>query len=104
MPDSVLDGLRFKKPPSISRRGSGHGRVGRPPGSLNKTPSNRAAGRTGVSGKGGKAGGKGGKGGKAGKIKRQNTSLVSNVPFERQRFGNLRGMVFRAQNIGKFNY
>lgn len=90
MPDPVLDSLRVKKPPPISRRGSGHGRVGRPPGSLNKNPSSRGAGRGGMSGKGGKAGGKGGK---AGKLKRQQSSLVSNVPFERQRFGNLRGLI-----------
>lgn len=87
-----MENLHVKKT-NISRRGTGHGRVGRPPGSLNKNTANKV-GRGGLSGKGGK-GGKAGA--KNGKVKRgpvacsTSASNTANVPFERQRFGNLRG-------------
>ena len=97
IPDPVLDALHVKKP-SIGRRGNGHGRVGRPPGSLNKNPTSRV-GRGGMSGKGGK-GGKAGA--KNGKVKRgpgpgpAPSTNTANVPFERQRFGNLRGKLIHS--------
>lgn len=88
IPDPVLDTLRMKKASNtIARRGSSHGRVGRPPGSLNKAHTPRGPAGRGLTGKGGK-GGKAG--GKRGKLKL--TANTGNVPFERQRFGNLREM------------
>lgn len=84
----MLDTLRMKKASNtIARRGSSHGRVGRPPGSLNKAHTPRGPAGRGLTGKGGK-GGKAG--GKRGKLKL--TANTGNVPFERQRFGNLRGI------------
>jgi len=90
IPDPVLDHLRQRKSSALSqRRSSGHGRVGRPPGSLNKNPSSKnSAGKT-LSGKGAK-GGKAGA--KQGKLKRGSSNMATNVPFEKQRFGNFREM------------
>ena len=88
IPDPVLDQLRQKKSQSLNhRRTTGHGRVGRPPGSLNKNSSKNSVGKT-LSGKGAK-GGKAGA--KHGKVRRNNSG--NNVSYEKQRFGNLRGKV-----------
>ena len=96
-PDPVLDRLRTRKQPcTVSRRSTTtHGRPGRPPGSLNKATTSRPVpARSNLGGKGAKGGKAGGKaGGKSGKLKKQ-SSLISNVPFERQRFGNLRGKLY----------
>ena len=90
IPDPVLEAIRIKKSSQCitQRRVSGHGRVGRPPGSLNKNTSVRSAAGKATTGKGAK-GGKAGA--KHGKLKRSNSA---NVPFERQRFGNLRGICY----------
>ena len=88
IPDPVLDQLRQKKSQSLNhRRTTGHGRVGRPPGSLNKNSSKNSVGKA-LSGKGAK-GGKAGA--KHGKVRRSNSG--NNVSYEKQRFGNLRGKV-----------
>lgn len=101
-PDPVLERLRTRKQPcTVSRRGTTtHGRPGRPPGSLNKTTTSRPVpARSNPGGKGAKGGKAGGKaGGKSGKLKKQ-SSLISNVPFERQRFGNLRGISYDIINV-----
>ncbi|XP_012559766.2 scm-like with four MBT domains protein 2 isoform X1 [Hydra vulgaris] len=83
-PDPVLEAIRGKK---SQRRTTTPGRIGRPPGSLNKSHTTRTS-------TGRNSSGKGAKGGKAeakqGKLKR--TPSGSNIPFEKQRFGNLREM------------